>query len=75
MKAAFLVLLWCIAVFQSMFTLYKIVPPETQYDFVELFGIYGDERIMDFVLYVFFGMAIFIASVITLSLYLLIRKR
>ncbi len=36
MKAAFLVLLWCIAVFLSMFTLYKIVPPETQYDFVEL---------------------------------------
>lgn len=75
MKAAFLVLLWCIVVFLSMFTLYKIIPPETQYDFAELFKIYGDEKIMDFVLYIFFGMSIFIASVITLSLYLLIRKR
>lgn len=75
MKAAFLVLFWCIVVFLSMFTLYKIIPPETQYDFAELFEIYGDEKIMDFVLYIFFGMAIFIASVITLSLYLLIRKR
>lgn len=75
MKAAFLVLLWCIVVFLSMFTLYKIVPPDTQYDFAELCEIYGDEKIMDFVLYIFFGMAIFIASVITLSLYLLIRKR
>lgn len=75
MKAVFLVLLWCIVVFMSMFTLYKIVPPDTQYDFAEFFEIYGDEKIMDFVLYIFFGMAIFIASVITLSLYLLIRKR
>jgi hypothetical protein len=75
MKVALLALLWCAVVFFSLLILYKVVPPESQYSFAEHFEIYGDELIMDFVLYLFLGIAIFIASVSTLALYFLIRKR
>ena len=75
MKAVFLILLWCAIVFLSLITLYKVIPPEAQYSFAEHFEIYGDELIMDFVLYIFFSIAAFIASALTLALYLLIRKR
>lgn len=75
MKAVFLILLWCAIVFLSLITLYKVIPPEAQYSFAEHFEIYGDELIMDFVLYLFFSIAAFIASALTLALYLLIRKR
>ncbi len=75
MKMVLLALLWCTVVFLSLLTLYKFVPPETQYSFAEHFEIYGDELIMDFVLYLFLGIAILIASVSTLVLYLLLRKR
>jgi hypothetical protein len=74
MKVVLLALLWCTAVFLSLLTLYKVIPPEAQYSFAEHFEIYGDELIMDFVLYLFLGIAAFIASVLTLALYLLIRK-
>ncbi len=75
MKAVFLILLWCAIVFLSLITLYKVITPEAQYSFAEHFEIYGDELIMDFVLYLFFSIAAFIASALTLALYLLIRKR
>jgi hypothetical protein len=75
MKVAPLVFLWCTVVFLSLLALYKVIPPEMQYSFAERFEIYGDELIMDFVLYLFFGIAIFIASIITLALYFFIRKR
>ncbi|MCP2122059.1 UNVERIFIED_ORG: hypothetical protein J2Y93_002104 [Pantoea agglomerans] len=75
MKVVLLALLWCTAVFLSLLTLYKVIPPEAQYSFAEHFEIYGDELIMDFVLYLFFGIATFIASVLTLALYVFIRKR
>ena len=58
MKMVLLALLWCTVVFLSLLTLYKFVPPETQYSFAEHFEIYGDELIMDFVLYLFLGIAI-----------------
>jgi multisubunit Na+/H+ antiporter MnhB subunit len=74
MKAILLVLLWCVVAFLSLLTLYKVVTPEMQYAMAEHFKIYGDELIMDFVLYVFLGAAIFIASIFTLVLYLIIRK-
>jgi len=54
MKVVLLALLWCTAVFLSLLTLYKVIPPEAQYSFAEHFEIYGDELIMDFVLYLFF---------------------
>lgn len=75
MKPVLLVLIWCAAVFLSLLTLYRVVPPETQYAMAEHFEIYGDELIMDFVLYVLFGMALFIASVITSAIYLLMLKK
>jgi hypothetical protein len=75
MKVALLVLLWCTLVFLSLLVLYKTISPDTQYSFAEHFEIYGDELIMDFVLYLFFGIAIFIASIITLALYFLILKK
>lgn len=75
MKVALLIFLWCTVVFLSLLVLYKAIPPETQYSFAEHFEIYGDELIMDFVLYLFFGIAIFIASIITLALYFLILKK
>ena len=75
MKVALLIFLWCTVVFLSLLVLYKAIPPETQYSFAEHFKIYGDELIMDFVLYLFFSIAAFIASALTLALYLLIRKR
>ena len=75
MKAVLFLLIWCAALFLSMLTLYRIVPPENQYTMAEYFEIYGDEMIMDFVLYIFFGAAIFIASASTLALYFLVRKK
>ncbi|KLG03315.1 hypothetical protein YA49_23220 [Enterobacter cloacae subsp. cloacae] len=75
MKVALLVFLWCTVLFMSLLALYKFIPPETQYSFAEHFEIYGDELIMDFVLYLFLGIAAFIASALTLALYFLIRKR
>ena len=75
MKVILLALLWCTAVFLSLLTLYKVIPPEAQYSFAEQFKIYGDELIMDFVLYLFLGVSAFIASVLTLALYVLIRKK
>ena len=74
MKVILLALLWCTAVFLSLLTLYKVIPPEVQYSFAEHFKIYGDELIMDFVLYLFLGVSAFSASVLTLALYVLIRE-
>ncbi len=74
-KVVLLVILWCTVVFLSLITLYKVIPPDAQYSFAEHFEIYGNELIMDFVLYLFFSIAAFIASALTLALYLLIRKR
>ena len=74
-KVVLLVILWCTVVFLSLTTLYKVIPPDAQYSFAEHFEIYGDELITDFVLYLFFSIAAFIASALTLALYLLIRKR
>ncbi|CAM7981764.1 hypothetical protein SS39_11460 [Enterobacter chengduensis] len=75
MKVVFLTLLWCATMFLSLLTLYKVIPPEAQYSFAEHFEIYGDELIMDFVLYLFLGIAALMASVLTLAFSLLIRKR
>ncbi len=75
MKVVLLAVLWCTAVFLSLLTLYNVIPPEAQYSFAEHFEIYGDELIMDFVLSLFFGIATIIASVLTLALYVFIRKR
>jgi len=47
-------LLWYAVVFLTLLTLYKVIPPDTQYAIAEHFEIYRDELIMDFVLYVFF---------------------
>ena len=74
-KVVLLVILWCTVVFLSLITLYKVIPPEAQYSFAEHFEIYGDELIMDFVLYLFLGIAALMASVLTLAFSLLIRKR
>ena len=74
MKTLLLVIIWCATVFLSLLILYKVVPPEAQYAMAEHFEIYGDELIMDFVLYVFFGTSLIIASVITAALYLFLRK-
>lgn len=43
MKVVLLALLWCTAVFLSLLTLYKVIPPEAQYSFAEHFKIYGDK--------------------------------
>lgn len=74
MKAVMLSISWCLIVFLILLTLYRIVPPETQYAIAEYFEVYGDELIMDFVLYAFFGLAIVISSVLTFFLYLFMRK-
>jgi hypothetical protein len=74
MKIMFLVLLWLAVTFLTMLSLYRFVPPETQYAMAEYFGFYGDERVMDFVLYSFFAIAISIASASTFCAFLLLRK-
>lgn len=74
MKAVLLTILWCAEVFLILLILYKIIPPEMQYVLAEHFGVYGDELVMDFVLYVFFGTAILAASVFTLAIYRISRK-
>lgn len=74
MKTLILALIWCAVAFLSLLTLYNVVPPQAQYTLAEHFHFYGDEMIMDFVLYVFFSAAVVIASVITFILFLLTRK-
>lgn len=74
MKSITLVLIWFVVVLLSLLTLYKLVTPEAQYSMAEHFGIYGDELIMDFVLYVFFAAAIFLASLVTYCVFLITIK-
>jgi len=74
MKIVTLIIVWCAVVFFSMLLLYRFIPAETQYSVAEHFNVYGDERIMDFVLYAFTGISLLIATAITFIIAIVTRK-
>lgn len=75
MRAIFLIVSWCAAAFIILFVLYHCIPVEMQYSIAEHFGIYGDELVMDFILYVFFGLSILLAFIILSCAFILIRDK
>lgn len=75
MKIVFFIASWCAVVFMMLLALYHCIPVEVQYSIAERFGVYGDESVMDFVLYVFFGLSILLASIILSCVLILIRKK
>lgn len=75
MKVVFFIASWCTLVFMMLLALYHCIPVEVQYSMAEHFGVYGDESVMDFLLYVFFGLSILLASIILSCFLILIRKK
>lgn len=75
MKAVFFIASWCTLVYMMLLVLYHCIPVEVQYSMAEHFGVYGDESVMDFLLYVFFGLSILLASIILSCVLILIRKK
>lgn len=75
MKLLILIITWALMAFLVLTLLYAYIPPETQYAMAEHFEFYGDEQVMDFVLYVFSGAALLAASLLTLGCYLLFKHK
>lgn len=74
MKVTFYIVSWCAVIFLILSGFYHYVPVEMQYSMAELFGIYGDELVMDFVLYVFFGLSILLSSIILSCVFIFLKK-
>lgn len=74
MKVIFYIASWCTIAYLILSALYHYVPVEMQYSMAELFGIYGDELVMDFVLYVFFGLSILLTSIFLSLVFMFFRK-
>lgn len=74
MKVIFYIASWCTMAFLILSALYHYVPVEMQYSMAELFGIYGDELVMDFVLYVFLGLSILLTSIFLSLVFMFFRK-
>lgn len=74
MKVIFYIASWCTIAFLILSALYHYVPVEMQYSMAELFGIYGDELVMDFVLYVFLGLSILLTSIFLSLVFMFFRK-
>lgn len=70
MKYLLMIFTWFISFIVTVKTLYFFIPATLQYTFAEHLGYYGDESVMDFILYVFTCIAVVISS---LMLYLLFR--
>jgi|GEM_PF-694079 len=75
MKPLILMLIWALMAFFALTLLYAYIPSETQYAMAEHFEFYGDEQVMDFVLFVFSGAALLVASLLTLGCYLLFKHK
>lgn len=74
MKVIFYIASWCTIAFLILSALYHYVPVEMQYSMAELFGIYGDELVMDFVLYVFLGLSILLTSIFVSLVFMFFRN-
>lgn len=70
MKYLLMFFIWFITFITILKSLYFFIPATLQYAFAEHMGYYGDESVMDFILYVFTCTAIVFSS---LMLYLLFR--
>lgn len=75
MKVVFFIASWCTLVFMMLLALYHYIPVKVQYSMAEHFGVYGDESVMDFLLYVYFGLSILLVSIILSCVLILIRKK
>lgn len=53
MKYLLIIVAWVVTLFIFIKSFYAFIPAETQYAFAEFMGCYGDENVMDFILYVF----------------------
>lgn len=70
MKYLLMIFIWFIIFITSLKILYFFIPATIQYALAENMGNYGDESVMDFILYIFTCFAIVISSLV---LYLLLR--
>ena len=70
MKYLLIIVAWVVTHFIFIKSIYAFIPADAQYDFAEFMGCYGDEHVMDFILYVFICTG---AVVSTLLLYLFLR--
>ncbi len=70
MKYLLIVVAWVVTLFILIKSFYAFIPAETQYAFAEFMGCYGDENVMDFILYVFTCTGVVVS---TLLLYLFLR--
>lgn len=70
MKYLLIIVAWVVTLFIFIKSFYAFIPAEAQYAFAEFMGCYGDENVMDFILYVFICTG---AVVSTLLLYLFLR--
>ncbi|ELY3758463.1 hypothetical protein SMX63_000485 [Cronobacter universalis] len=66
---------WLLAVMLITKSLYLLIPPAAQYAFAERMGYFGDESVMDAILYTFTGIAVLISSLLCFCLLRLSRHR
>ncbi len=70
MKYLLIIVAWVVTLFIFIKSFYAFIPAKTQYAFAEFMGCYGDENVMDFMLYAFTCTGVVVS---TLLLYLFLR--
>ncbi|EOU1336401.1 hypothetical protein [Cronobacter malonaticus] len=55
---------WLLAVMLITKSLYLIIPPAAQYAIAERIGCFGDESVMNAILYIFLSMAVLTSSLL-----------
>ncbi len=73
MKYLLIIVAWVVTLFIFIKSFYAFIPVETQYAFAEFMGCYGDENVMDFILYVFTCTGV-VASTLLLYFFLQLIK-
>ncbi|CBA31103.1 unknown protein [Cronobacter turicensis z3032] len=75
MKYLLILFIWFIIFITSLKSMYFFIPATAQYALAESIGNYGDESVMDFILYFFTCFAIVISSFVLYLLLRFIRRR
>ncbi|ELY5928761.1 hypothetical protein ACP6OW_004093 [Cronobacter turicensis] len=74
MKSFFVAVAWLLTVILLTKSLYVLIPPAAQYAFAERMGYFGDESVMDIILYAFTGIAVLTSSLLFFFLLRLLRN-
>lgn len=75
MKSVIFIAAWLILTGMILQGLYAYTSPEMQYRVAEMFGYYGDESVMDFILSVYILIAVIASSLLCYCLIHLINKK